>query len=151
PDRPERPRLRRRPESPAARRPEVAARQGVQVRARAADFPGRTPCIRASRAMTRFAIRLRTRFLLVAALAVVPALTAIVFLQISERQRARARTIEENLRVVRAAAQRQAQLFDDAQSLLVRLGQYDAVRQGDAQDCSAVLANLLRAHPSYFN
>jgi hypothetical protein len=67
--------------------------------------------------MSGFSARLRTRLVVIALLAVVPAAAAIVYSQTKERRQARERTVAESLRLVRLAASQQAAVFEGARRL----------------------------------
>jgi hypothetical protein len=84
-----------------------------------------------------------------AVVGVIPALGAMLYSQASERAAAKARTLEDNLRLTRLAASQQASLFDGAQRLLQTMSQFPALQSNDPRDCSRLLANVLREHPSY--
>jgi two-component system cell cycle sensor histidine kinase/response regulator CckA len=80
---------------------------------------------------------------------VIPALAAILYMQSSERDRARARTLDENLRLTRLAASQQASLFDGAHRLLVTLAQFPALWAPDLPGCAKLLSNVLSEHRNF--
>ncbi|MEO7085471.1 MAG: PAS domain S-box protein [Gemmatimonadaceae bacterium] len=95
--------------------------------------------------------RLRVRLIGIALLAAVPALLAIVYLGSLERERARARTLSENLRLARLAAAAEAARFDAAQGLLATLAVYPPLAGKDQKECGRILARVLASHPGYLN
>ncbi len=95
--------------------------------------------------------RLRWRLLLIALLAVVPALVAIVYLQSVERARVREGVLADNLRLARLAASEQASVFDGARRLLETLGAIPALLADDRPGCDAILTNVLRGHADFVN
>jgi PAS domain S-box-containing protein len=101
--------------------------------------------------MKLFSTRLRTRLLVIALLAVLPALAAMVYLQAAERRRARERTLADNLRLVRLAASQQADVFEGARHLLLTLANFPLFRSDDPRPCNELLPNILSEHPGYFN
>src|SRR5918996_1275318 len=94
---------------------------------------------------------LRARLLLVALVAVLPAIGLIVYSQAAERRAARARTLADNLRLARLAASQQASLFNGTRRLLLTLAEFPPLRAADPRECLALLPNILRDHPGYFN
>ncbi len=95
--------------------------------------------------------RLRWRLLLIALLAVVPALVAIVYLRSVERARIRESVFADNLRLARLAASEQASVFDGAGRLLETLGAIPALLADDRPGCDAILTNVLRGHADFVN
>jgi signal transduction histidine kinase len=89
--------------------------------------------------------------LLIALLAVVPALIAILYLQWAERGHAREDALGVNLRLARLAASEQATVFDGARRLLVTLSALPPLRGDDRRACDALLANVLRTNADYVN
>src|SRR5205085_7984395 len=98
-----------------------------------------------------FPTRLRTRLLLMAAIAVLPALVVIIVEQSTERERERSATLQENLRLTRVAADRQASVFIGAQRLLQTLARVPELHGQDASACSRLLPAVLHVHPGYVN
>ena len=94
---------------------------------------------------------LRWRLALIAALAVVPAVVSILYLQSIGRSRAREATLEENVRLARLAAGAQASVFDGASRLLLTLAALPQLRGTDSVACRSLLSNALRANPDYVN
>jgi signal transduction histidine kinase/ActR/RegA family two-component response regulator len=92
---------------------------------------------------------LRSRLLLLSMIAVVPAAALMLLTQSSERNRARARTLESNLRLTRLAATQQAAVFDAAHDLLVTLAHFPSVRAADPGACNALLPGIVEDHVGY--
>jgi hypothetical protein len=84
-------------------------------------------------------------------LAAVPALLAVVHIESLERDRARERTLTDNLRLARLAADGEAGQFDGARRLLVTLTEFPQIQGNDSRACSQVLAHLLHSHQIYVN
>ena len=96
--------------------------------------------------------RLRTRLILIALTAVLPALAVIVYNQARDRAEVRARALENSLRVARAAASQQASVFSGAHRLLTTLAHVPGLRAAtDTSACEAFLPDVLRDHPGYVN
>src|SRR5882757_9328247 len=79
----------------------------------------------------------------------VPVVALILLTQSSERNRARARTLESNLRLTRLAATRQAAVFDAAHDLLLTVARFPAVRATDPGACNELLRGIVKDHPGY--
>src|SRR5205823_1528755 len=120
----------------------------VLPRRRADKYPA---AAREEQGVPWFPTRLRTRLLLMAAAAVLPALVVIVFEQSVERQRARRDMLEDSLRLTRLAADRQASVFMGAQRLLQTLARVPEVRASDLNGCNRLLPDVLHDHPGYVN
>jgi PAS domain S-box-containing protein len=101
--------------------------------------------------MKSFSSRLRTWLVIVAIVAVVPAIAATLYIQSIERGGARERTIADNLRLVRAAANRRGTVFDGAHRLLLTLVKFPQLGAADPEACQTLLAKVLADHPAYFN
>jgi PAS domain S-box-containing protein len=101
--------------------------------------------------MRVFPSRLRGRLVLIALLAVAPAVGVLALTQSRGRQRAADQTVAGNLRLVKLAASRQAGVFDAARRLLLTLAEFPGLRAADPGACQALLPNILRAHPTFFN
>src|SRR5262245_932580 len=95
--------------------------------------------------------RLRTRLVLIALTAVIPAVAVIVYEQFGDREAARARAIADAVRMARAAAAQQASAFNGAHRLLLTLAEFPDLRAADAAGCRQALPNILRDHPGYVN
>src|SRR6185295_10032184 len=95
--------------------------------------------------------RLHVRLVIVALVALLPAIAAIVYLEITERGSARARAFENNLRLARLAASQQAGAVEGARRLLLTLAEVAALHGSGRRDCEALLARVLSDHPGYFN
>jgi hypothetical protein len=92
---------------------------------------------------------LRSRLLLLSMIAVVPAVALILLTQSSERNRARARTLESNLRLTRLAATQQAAIFDEAHDLLLTLARFQSVHASDPGACNELLPGIFKDHVGY--
>jgi signal transduction histidine kinase/ActR/RegA family two-component response regulator len=92
---------------------------------------------------------LRSRLLLLSMIAVVPAVGLILLTQSSERNRARARTLEDNLRLTRLAASQQAAVLDAAHDLLLTLAHFPSVRAADPAGCNELLPGIVKDHAGY--
>src|SRR5438552_13781168 len=95
--------------------------------------------------------RLRTRLVLIALSAMLPAMAVIGYSQRSERRSAADRALEDSLRLARAAANQQASAFSGVQRLLLTLAQFAPLRSADPRECNELLPNILRDHPGYVN
>jgi signal transduction histidine kinase/CheY-like chemotaxis protein len=80
---------------------------------------------------------------------VVPAVALILLTQSSERTRARARTLESNLRLTRLAAAQQAAVFDGARDLLLTIARFPSVRAPDPAACNEMLPVVFKDHVGY--
>ena len=96
-------------------------------------------------------VRLRTRLMLIALTAVVPALAVIIYDQASARARVREQSMEQSLRLAHDAAAQQAAVFNGAHRLLATLAEFSVVRGNDWTACNTLLANVLRDHSGYVN
>ena len=94
---------------------------------------------------------LRSRLLLLIALAVVPALALIFYINLEQRRQAATQAQDNALRLVRLAAAEHAQLIQSAHQLLAALALLPAVRNEDMAACSALFADLLKRYPAYGN
>jgi signal transduction histidine kinase len=94
---------------------------------------------------------LRVRLLLLFALAVIPALGWIFQVHIEQRGLAATEVQDNALRLAQFAAADQARVIQGAHQLLIALAQLPAVREGNAQACTALFTNLLKQQPIYHN
>jgi signal transduction histidine kinase len=94
---------------------------------------------------------LRARLLLLIALAVLPALGLIFYVNLEQRRLAATQAQDEALRLARLAAAEQAQLVQGAHQLLAALALLPVVRDRDPSGCSALFATLLKHYPAYAN
>ena len=101
--------------------------------------------------MSPFRTRLWPRLVLIAVIAVAPAMAALAYTQSHERQRARERTLVDNLRLAGLAAAQQAAVFDGARRLLLTLAQFPPLSADNPRACNGLLPHVLREHPEYFN
>src|SRR5439155_2345925 len=92
--------------------------------------------------------RLHRRLVLLASLAVVPALAVIGYTQWVARRHAMERTVDESRRVARFAADQQVAVFDTAAQMLRMLATF-RTSLDDAAECHALLADLWRDHAMY--
>ncbi|MDO8531471.1 MAG: diguanylate cyclase [Dehalococcoidia bacterium] len=94
---------------------------------------------------------IRVRLLLLLALLFVCALVIMVYSALERRERA-ARDAEDDVALLaRVTAVQHEQTLESARNLLVTLAQLSEVRDGDAVQCSALFARLLKGFPSYTN
>jgi PAS domain S-box-containing protein len=101
--------------------------------------------------MGAFSARLRTRFVLLALVVVVPALVVVAYDQSVERQRAHQHADEDLRGVARVAALQQGSAFDGAYRLLLTVAEAPDVLGGDPVKCRNTFARMLRNRPSYTN
>jgi PAS domain S-box-containing protein len=94
---------------------------------------------------------LRTRLLLIALVAVLPAVAVLVYSQSAERDLAWRTIREDNLRVVQAAAAQEGSVFSGARRLLLTLARFPGIRGADPATCATLLPSVLRDHPDYVN
>ncbi len=94
---------------------------------------------------------LRSRFLLLVLLAVLPAFGLIAYTAAGQRRLQAAEGQAEALRLARITSANQARFIEGARQLLVALAQLPVVRGGDPTACSAFLADLLKQYPLYAN
>jgi len=90
--------------------------------------------------------KLRTRLVLMSLIGILPALAAILYTQSAERESARGRTLENNLRITRLAARQQAGLLNGARRLLLTLAHVPVLRTDDLKACHDLLSDVLREH-----
>jgi len=102
--------------------------------------------------MSRFSFSsLRARLLLLALLAVLPALGLILYTDLEQRRLAATQAQDDALRLARLAAADQGQLLQSTHQLLTALAQLPAVRNGDPNTCTTLFTNLRRQYPVYAN
>ena len=94
---------------------------------------------------------LRASLLLLIALAVLPALGLIFYVNVEQRRLAAAQAQDNALRLARLAAAEQAQLVQGAHQLLAALAQLPVVRNQEPSGCSTLFASLLKHYPAYGN
>jgi hypothetical protein len=90
--------------------------------------------------------KLRTRLVLMSLIGILPALAAILYTQSAERESARGRTLENNLRITRLAARQQAGLLNGARRLLLTLAHVPVLWTDDLKACHDLLSDVLREH-----
>jgi PAS domain S-box-containing protein len=84
-------------------------------------------------------------------IAILPALTVILYTQSTERSRAEAQAVENTLRTSRRAAARQASTFTRASRFLSSLGQTAAMQSAKPATCNDVMPPIVREHLGYIN
>jgi predicted ester cyclase len=94
---------------------------------------------------------LRVRFLLMVLLAVLPALGLLIYTADEQRDTALADAREEASRLAGLAATEEGRLIEGTRQLLVVLARLPEVRNGDADACNALFADLLADFPLYAN
>lgn len=94
---------------------------------------------------------LRTRLLLLVAVAVVPVLGLTFHSAVEQRHLAGIEVQETALRLARLVSTQQGQLVLGTRQLLMGLTQLREVRKLDGRACSALFADLLKAYPVYSN
>jgi signal transduction histidine kinase len=94
---------------------------------------------------------LRSRLLLLIALAILPALGLIFYVNVEQRRLEATRAQDNALRFARLAAAEHTQLIQSAHQLLAALALLPAVRNQDSAGCSALFAALLKHYPAYVN
>ncbi|MBD2113884.1 MULTISPECIES: ATP-binding protein [Cyanophyceae] len=87
--------------------------------------------------------------MLLVLLAVVPALGLILYTAAVQRRTAAVEAQENLLRLTKFAAAHQRQTSEGARQLLIALSQMPDLREGDAEACNQLLANLLRQYQAY--
>jgi CheY-like chemotaxis protein len=95
--------------------------------------------------------RLRTRLAIIGLVAMLPAVGAILYTQSTEREAAAQRTIAENRRLLRLAAEQQSAVFEGSRQLLRMLADYPAIRTGNQAHYEEVLHDTLANHSGYYN
>jgi PAS domain S-box-containing protein len=101
--------------------------------------------------MSRLPHHLRARLLLIAIVAIAPAVITVGVSLTIGRTQSRERVIAEHLRLARVAANAEAGVIDGARRLLLTLAEFPMFASSDPAHCGEVLPNILRAHPTYFN
>jgi signal transduction histidine kinase len=94
---------------------------------------------------------LRSRLLLLIALAVLPALGLIFYVNVEQRRQAATQVQDNALRFARLAAAEQTQLVRGTHQLLAALAYLPAVRNENSTECSTLFATLLKHYPAYAN
>jgi two-component system cell cycle sensor histidine kinase/response regulator CckA len=100
--------------------------------------------------MGSLSTRLHRRLVLLATLAVLPAIAVMTYDQTIDRRDAHARALDADLSLTRLAAAEQASIFNGADRLLQTLAQFPGL-ENDTQGCNALLMAVLRGHPGYVN
>ncbi len=90
---------------------------------------------------------LRVRLLFLFALAVIPALGWIFYVDVEQRRLAATEAQDNALRLAQLAATEQAQLIQGTHQLLSVLAQLPAVREEDSTACTTLFTDLLKRHP----
>ncbi len=100
--------------------------------------------------MRRFSgLGLRTRLMMFALMAVLPALGLVVYGQSRTRQAKRESALLESMRLTRSAAHQQSEVLLDIQRFLRTLAELPDVRSGDPVRCNGVLSSVHRLQPKY--
>ena len=94
---------------------------------------------------------LRSRLLFLIALAVLPALGLIFYVNVEQRRLAAIQVQDNALGLARLAADEHAQLVQGTHQLLAALAYLPVVRNQDPTECSALFATLLKHYPAYAN
>jgi len=94
---------------------------------------------------------LRARLVLVAMMAITPAIIGIVLTQSVVRQRARERAIADHQRLARFAASEEATVIEGSARLLHTLAGFPAFLADDRRHCEDLLPSVMRSHPGYVN
>ena len=94
---------------------------------------------------------LRARLLLLILLAVLPMLGLMLYTYAEQRHQAASEVEQNALRLSRLAASNHDQLIESTHQLLIALALLPQVRNGNAADCSALFADILKGFPSYAN
>ncbi len=100
---------------------------------------------------TRIFASLRSRLLLLIALAVLPVLGLIFYVNLEQHRLAAAQAQDSILGLARLAASEQARLIQGAHQLLDALSYLPVVRDEDPTGCGALFATLLKHYPTYGN
>ena len=93
--------------------------------------------------------RLRSRLLLLVALAVIPAFALIVHSALEQRRAAVADALQDALRLAERVADTEQDAFEAARHLLTALAQLPEVRARDGATCSRALAEIAKGFPRY--
>jgi diguanylate cyclase (GGDEF)-like protein len=102
--------------------------------------------------MRRFAwASLRTRLLVLVGLAVVPSLGLMLYTDAEQRQQAASDVQANALRLTRLASANQERVIEGAHQLLLALAQFPEKLTGDPAQCTALMAEILKAQPFYAN
>ena len=91
---------------------------------------------------------LRTRLGLLVLIAVVPAFLFIVYIQSTDRRRAREQTAEGNLRLAQFAASEESSVLIGATRLLQTIADFPALFE-DLDACNALFPKIVRNHSGY--
>ncbi len=100
---------------------------------------------------TQTFVSLRSRLLLLIALAVLPALGLIFYVNLEQRVVAGKQAQENALRFARLATADQARLVQGTHQLLAALAYLPVVRGQETKECNALFATLLKHYPAYTN
>ena len=115
-------------------------------------LPHRTPQDTTAREKrTSYFLSLRTRLILMALLAVLPAMVLVMFNAYEQRKIGLETARQDALRVARMASFRHDQLIEDGRQLLKTLSELHDVRHRHATPCHIIFTNLLRFNPVYAN
>ncbi len=95
--------------------------------------------------------RLRTIWLLLMILLLLPSLVFTIRMRSVTRDEAEAAARDDVMRVVRIAAERHQRMIESTQQVLFMMGRLPAFKSGDLEACSRLAADLIRQYPRYAN
>jgi two-component system, cell cycle sensor histidine kinase and response regulator CckA len=101
--------------------------------------------------MTLTSKSMRTWFVLIALVAVAPALIAIAYSDAAERRRGREQTLADSLRLTRLAASRLTGAIDGPRRLLATIAHLPQMSADDPKECRELLPAILADHAGYLN
>ena len=101
--------------------------------------------------MRNFFPGLRTLWILLAIVALAPALIYAIYTRNDARRVAEEQARDNVLRVARLAADRHQRLLESTQQMLFLLSRLPALRTGDLEACTRLCADLIRQYPRYAN
>ena len=94
---------------------------------------------------------LRTVFVALVIMSMVPVVGLVVFSAVRQREQARDVIGAEAARVARLAALREADLIEGGRNMLTAIAQFGPVQAGEGRSCSERLAALLPLYPRFAN
>ncbi len=95
--------------------------------------------------------RLRARLAVMALVALAPAVAAVAYTQAIQRRQAHERTLNQNLRLARLAASKEAGVFEGVHRLLLTLSAFPNLLAAGPDGCTDILSRVLRDHPGYLS
>src|ERR1051326_4752909 len=93
---------------------------------------------------------LRARIVLIAAIAILPAMALITYAQKVARDEAREKTIEDNLRLARLAASDEAGVLLGAQRVMLTLSHVPDIPDS-LEECAVIFRRIAEDHPGFMN